>query len=202
MSGKREANREALREKLLASASALVEKGGMKDLNARTVTSDAGCALGSLYTAFTDIDDLIIHMNSRTLKRLGDAIEVAGQGVEDPVARLKALARGYLEFAVNNHALWVALFDYAALAGTVIPQWHQEEQEVLVRHIVGPVGRLNPDMDEGAMAIRVRSLFSAVHGMISLSLDQRFIGVPRENLDGELMQFIDQMVAGLESGKD
>ena len=107
-----------------------------------------------------------------------------------------------MNLPANNHALWVALFDYAALAGTVIPQWHQEEQEVLVRHIVGPVGRLNPDMDEGAMAIRVRSLFSAVHGMISLSLDQRFIGVPRENLDGELMQFIDQMVAGLESGKN
>ncbi len=197
MSGKREANREQLRDKLLNAATLRVEGGGLKDLNARTLTSDAGCALGSLYTAFSDIDDLIIHMNSRTLKRLGEAIEAAGQGVDDPIDRLKALAKGYLRFAADNHALWVALFDYAALAGTVIPQWHQEEQEVLVRHIVGPVSALNPDMDNDAMMIRVRTLFSAVHGIVSLSLDQRFIGVPQDQLETELIGFIDQMVAGL-----
>ncbi len=197
MSGKREANREQLHDKLLNAATLRVEGGGLKDLNARTLTSDAGCALGSLYTAFSDIDDLIIHMNSRTLKRLGEAIEAAGQGVDDPIDRLKALAKGYLRFAADNHALWVALFDYAALAGTVIPQWHQEEQEVLVRHIVGPVSALNPDMDNDAMMIRVRTLFSAVHGIVSLSLDQRFIGVPQDQLETELIGFIDQMVAGL-----
>lgn len=197
MSGKREANREQLRDKLLNAATLRVEGGGLKDLNARTLTSDAGCALGSLYTAFSDIDDLIIHMNSRTLKRLGEAIEAAGQGVDDPIDRLKALAKGYLRFAADNHALWVALFDYAALAGTVIPQWHQEEQEVLVRHIVGPISALNPDMDSDAMMIRVRTLFSAVHGIVSLSLDQRFIGVPQDQLETELIGFIDQMVAGL-----
>lgn len=196
MSGKREANREQLRDKLLNAAALRVEAGGMKDLNARTLTKDAGCALGSLYTAFSDIDDLIIHMNSRTLKRLGEAVEDAGAGVDDPVERLKALAKGYLKFASENHALWVALFDYAALAGTVIPQWHQKEQEVLVRHIVGPVSSLNPDMDNDAMMIRVRTLFSAVHGIVSLSLDQRFIGVPEDQLETELMRFIDQMVAG------
>jgi len=197
MSGKREANREQLHDKLLNAATLRVEGGGLKDLNARTLTSDAGCALGSLYTAFSDIDDLIIHMNSRTLKRLREAIEAAGQGVDDPIDRLKALAKGYLRFAADNHALWVALFDYAALAGTVIPQWHQEEQEVLVRHIVGPVSALNPDMDNDAMMIRVRTLFSAVHGIVSLSLDQRFIGVPQDQLETELIGFIDQMVAGL-----
>lgn len=196
MSGKRAANRELLRDKLLKAATTRVEAGGLKDLNARTVTSDAGCALGSLYTAFSDIDDLIIHMNSRTLQRLGQAIAEAGQGVEEPVETLKALAKGYLKFASENHALWVALFDYAALAGTEIPQWHQEEQEILVRHIVGPVSALNPDMDGDALMIRVRTLFSAVHGIVSLSLDQRFIGVPRDLLDNELMRFIDQMVAG------
>ena len=59
MSGKREANREQLHDKLLNAATLRVEGGGLKDLNARTLTSDAGCALGSLYTAFSDIDKLL-----------------------------------------------------------------------------------------------------------------------------------------------
>lgn len=200
MAGVREAKREALREALIVAATRRVETGGIKELNARTVTKDAGCALGSLYTAFEDLDDLIIHMNSRTLQRLGETIAgaSAAMGAEaDPVDRLKALARAYVRFAEDNHSLWVALFDYASLTNTTIPQWHQNEQDVLVREIVGPVQALSPDMPAEDVANRVRMLFSAVHGIVSLSLEDRFIGVPRDRLDDELLGFIDQMVAGL-----
>jgi AcrR family transcriptional regulator len=169
----------------------------MKELNARTVTQDAGCALGSLYTVFHDLDDLIIHMNSRTLHLLGDAVAEASEKEIDPVSKLKALARAYVDFATRHHALWIALFDYAALTGTKIPQWHQEEQALLIDNIVQPVSTLSEDLDEEALGLRIRTLFSAVHGIVSISLEDRFIGLPRENLDAELMRFIDQMVAGL-----
>jgi len=196
--GKREEKRQALRDKLIEAATLRVEAGGIKDLNARTVTSDAGCALGSLYTAFVDLDDLIIHMNSRTLHALGEAVKTASETAQDPVAKLKALARAYVKFASNNHALWIALFDYAALTGAEIPQWHQNEQEVLIRYIVGPVTQLSRDLEPEALGLRIRTLFSAVHGIVSMSLEERFIGVPAEKLDAELMRFIDQMVAGLD----
>ena len=195
--GKREEKREALRNKLIDAATRLVEAGGIKDLNARTVTSDAGCALGSLYTAFEDLDDLIVHMNSRTLHTLGEAVKAASETAEEPVDKLKALARAYVKFSADNHALWIALFDYAALTGANIPQWHQQEQEVLVRYIVGPVTELSKDLEPDALNLRIRTLFSAVHGIVSMSLEDRFIGVPVKNLDEELMRFIDQMVAGL-----
>ncbi|TIW14977.1 MAG: hypothetical protein E5V70_05110 [Mesorhizobium sp.] len=40
-------------------------------MRARDITADAGCALGALYTAFADLDKLILHVNSATLARLG-----------------------------------------------------------------------------------------------------------------------------------
>ncbi|MDP1576936.1 MAG: hypothetical protein Q8L76_09260 [Cypionkella sp.] len=41
---------------------------------ARNVTADAGCALGAMYTAFEDLDWLILQVNARILARLGAAL--------------------------------------------------------------------------------------------------------------------------------
>lgn len=196
--GKREEKRSALKDSLIAAARARVEAGGLKDLSARTVTQDAGCALGSLYTVFDDLDDLIIHMNSKTLFELGEAIAAASEGVSGAVPTLKALALGYIHFASENYSLWLALFEYAGLSGIEIPEWHQNEQEVLVRHIIEPVKKLNPSMENEELLMRVRALFSAVHGIVSISLQDRFIGVPKDQLENEIIKFIDQMVAGLD----
>lgn len=196
MAGKREANRNNLRERLIASASTCIEMRGIHKLNARDVTTQAGCALGSLYTVFKDLDDLVIHVNSRTLRRLGEAIQIASQASREPVDVLKALARGYVAFARANYALWVALFDYATLSGTEIPDWHKEEQSVLIENIFEPLSELSPQMTETQLATRARALFSAVHGIVSNSLADRFIGVSQADLDDELMSFVDQMAAG------
>ena len=197
MTGKRDARREDLRRRLIAAAAARIEAGGLRNLGARDVTSDAGCALGSLYTAFKDLDDLVVHVNSVTLARLGAAISAAREGADGPVDTLKAMALAYLAFARQNHALWIALFDYAALAGMDIPDWHREEQAILISNIAGPVAALNPGMSEGDLAVRSRTLFAAVHGIVSISLEERFIGIPQTSLEGELIAFVDQMVAGL-----
>lgn len=198
MTGKRAAKREALRENLIKAAIKRVQSDGMAGVNARVITQDAGCALGSLYTAFEDLDDLIIHMNSQTLFALGEAVQNAAESKSDPVEKLKALARAYVKFAKDNYALWIALFDYSALTGAQIPQWHQNEQEVLIRYIAGPVTALSSHLDAEGVGLRARTLFSAVHGIIALSLEDRYIGVPRDQLEDELMSFIDQMVAGLD----
>jgi len=42
-----------------------------RNYGARDIANDAKCALGSLYTAFHDIDELILHVNSMTLTALG-----------------------------------------------------------------------------------------------------------------------------------
>ncbi|MET0259446.1 MAG: TetR/AcrR family transcriptional regulator, partial [Methylobacterium sp.] len=69
--------REALRERILTAAEARIVAGGVSELRARDVMADAGAALGGLYNAFDDLDDVVLHVNSRTLGRLEAALTAA-----------------------------------------------------------------------------------------------------------------------------
>jgi len=54
-----------------------------------------------------------------------------------------------------------------------------------------------PDRDSTEIALLARMLFSAVHGIISLGLEERMLAVPPELLRQQLAQFVDTYLAGL-----
>ena len=57
--------------------------------------------------------------------------------------------------------------------------------------------RLMPDRDSTDIALQARMMFSAVHGIISLGLEERMVAVPPEHLRRQLAQFVDTYLAGL-----
>jgi AcrR family transcriptional regulator len=180
VAGKRELKREDLKARL----------------RARDVTQDAGCALGGLYTAFRDLDELVLHVNSATLGMLEADLVTALQGVEDPARQLRILAHGYLEFALGHRNLWAALFDHRLPDGVDAPGWHLEKHMFLIQFIARPLALLNPAMSEEDLRIRALTLFSAVHGIISISLEARFVGIPQGRLESELDEFVSLLAAG------
>ncbi|MEM7289794.1 MAG: TetR/AcrR family transcriptional regulator [Pseudomonadota bacterium] len=196
MAGKRDIKRAELKSALIKAATSIISEEGVRGLNSRNVTTKAGCALGSLYTAFKDLDDLIIHVNSQTLARLGEALQTGIVGEKEPTAVLKRLAKSYIGFAESNFSLWNALFEFGDMTDKV-PDWHQQDQELLVRFIKEPVHQLSPNLSETEALQRSRTLFAAVHGIVAFSLQNRFIGLKMDELEDELMRFIDQMLAGL-----
>ncbi len=197
MTGKREAKKADLKERLVSAASEFIESGGIHALNARAVTKKAGCALGSLYTLFDDLDELIIHVNSQTLNQLAEDLKSNVDIKSGPEETLKSLALAYVSFATQNFASWNALFEYADFAPGEIPDWHEEEQAFLINLIKVPVMQLSPHLEDAEAMMKARTLFAAVHGIVSFSMQKRFIGLDKESLEPELIRFIDQMIAGL-----
>jgi AcrR family transcriptional regulator len=196
MAGKRELKREDLRCRLTLAARDRIAADGLALLRARDVTQDAGCALGGLYTAFADLDELILHVNSMTLKALEETLVLSGIRDLSPTDRLRHLARGYLAFAVANRNLWRALFEHQLPEATPSPQWHLEEHMFLMGVIAEPLADLQPDMAAEDRAIRARTLFGAVHGVISISLEARFVGLPMDRLEREVDDFVSTIAAG------
>jgi AcrR family transcriptional regulator len=197
MSEKRAERREDLRDRLLKAATARIEAGGLKGLRARDVTADASCALGALYNAFADLDDLIMQVNSATLKRLEASVAQVVARKADAGDTLKALALGYLAFARSNYPLWRAIFEHRLPDDASAPQWQLAEHEMLIDLIAVPLSGLRPDMSERQLRIRSRTLFAAVHGIVAISLEGRFVGLPGPELDAEIGRFVDVLVAGL-----
>ena len=161
------------------------------------ITTDAGCALGALYNVFADLDTLILEVNARTLRRLDEEMTAAiftEDGYHGPMHRL---AQTYLDFARSEPNLWWALFQFHMSAQKQVPDWFSLEQAKLLTQITGPLASLQHKLSPQQLIVRARTLFAAVHGIVSISLEQRFVGVPVETLDDELSRFIDLLLAGL-----
>jgi AcrR family transcriptional regulator len=187
VAGKRGEKREDLKARLIEAARSRIAAEGLANLRARDVTQDAGCALGGLYTAFADLDELIIHVNSSTLQALEASLRRDGADIEDPVQMMRHLARGYLAFAVAHRHLWRALFEHQR---PTTPQWHLDEHLFLIGMIATPLADLQPALCDEDRSIRARTLFGAVHGVISISLEGRFVGLPLERLEQEIDEFV------------
>lgn len=186
MGDKRPTKKEELKVRLIAAGTELIREQGLKGLRARDIAERAGAALGGLYTVFDDLDGLILHVNSGTLKRLETALNAASSssaGLEDTFLNLSL---SYLHFALAERNLWSALFEHRMPEGVPVPDWHLAEHAFLIGLIAAPLAPHLPAASAEDVAIRARTFFSAVHGVISVSLEGRFVGITPELLEREV----------------
>jgi AcrR family transcriptional regulator len=177
-----------LRARLLAEAEEIVSKQGLGALRARDLAQRAGCALGMIYKIFPDLHAIVLAVNSRTLHLLDKAIDNLGTDPDaiqvitdsDPpeIARLVQLALAYFDFAADNELRWRALFDHKMPAGQVVPDWHLAEHRRLFAHLEAPLRALFPETGEEFCMLLGRSLFSAIHGVVSLGLEEKLVTLP------------------------
>jgi AcrR family transcriptional regulator len=184
MAGKVEARREALRDKLIDIAEATIARDGMDALRARDLASEAGCAVGAIYNVFSDLGQIIITVNGRTFRKLGKVVAAATRSAPaDPVEQLIAMSYAYLQFAIDNPRLWRTLFDIQMSTEQQVPAWYLKELGHLFANIARPLARLFPDMDPDRIDLMTRTLFSSVHGIVLLGVENRISGVPRDRLE-------------------
>lgn len=195
MAGKRDEIRQELTLRILKAAEKRIKNHGLEALRARDITNDAGCGLGTIYKCFSDLDDVIIHVNSLTLARLKKHLNAAVKDISTPLEVLKALAIAYLDFAERNHQLWTALFKHVLPEGQPIPEWHRLENEDLLMRIERPVSALEPELDQDALAARSRTYFAAIHGIVTIALEDRFIGLDKTVLRSEITHLVERMAA-------
>lgn len=188
-----------LRAALLAAAERAIAASGLPGLKAREVAREAGCALGAVYTAFADLDALVLAVNARTLDALDAHLRAAARPAAEPATRMVALAEGYLDYAARHRPRWAALFEHRMTAGRRSPDWYKEKQAELFRHIEGPVAALRPGSDGAEAAALARTLFSAVHGVVSLGLDEKLAPMPEEALRRQLRLAVEAMARGLDA---
>ena len=103
----------------------------------------------------------------------------------------------YCDFAGANLELWRALFDHRMAPGKPVPDWAVSEQMNLFRHIYRPLAALFPDHTPEQLGVTARSLFSAVHGMVALGLEQKLVAVPVAALRQEIGSIVTAMIEGL-----
>jgi AcrR family transcriptional regulator len=193
--------RGALRDSLVAAAGRAISERGVTGLKARELAREAGCALGAIYNVFPDLDALVLAVNAKTLAELEAALRRAaasgGKGRAAATDELVRLADAYLEFAAANGQRWRALFEHRSPPGKELPQAYAEQQTHLFSFIVAPLIRLRPDLDEEERALLARTLFSAVHGIVSMGLEEKLVPIPLPLLRQQMEEVVRAIGRGL-----
>jgi AcrR family transcriptional regulator len=190
--------RDRLRERLVGVAGSQIATAGLGALKARDIAAEAGCALGGIYTAFGDLSELILAVSAETQLMLDSALGAVVErlGAAPPREIMITLAQAYFDFAHQHRNRWDALFAFRLPGGGEAPAWFKAEQDRIFGRLEAPLGQLCPQLEGARLSLAARSVFSAVHGVIALGLDQRLAAVDR----CLLWQEVERVVAALAAG--
>ena len=187
-----------MRSDLILAAERMIASRGLAGLKTRDLAREIGCANGAVYNLVADVDELILRVGSRTLLRLDEALSAAeSAGEPSPQQTLVRIAIAYCDFAAENLQLWRALFEHRMATDKTVPDWSVDDQMRLFRHIYQPLAALFPQRSQDELSITARSLFSAVHGMVALGLEQKLVAVPLPALRKEIAGLVRAMIDGL-----
>jgi AcrR family transcriptional regulator len=198
--------REQLKTALVDAAEAIIARDGLAALRARDLAAAAGCALGAIYNAFDDLDAIVFAVNMRTLalldRDIGEALRhkpAAGRTrADDPdLGRLIRLALAYIEFAAKNGPRWRALFEHRLRDDQTAPPWYIAEQNRIFQLVEEPLRAIQPGLPAGELAQLARTVFSAVHGVVSLGLEQKLGEIPPRRLREQMAGIVGAIARGL-----
>jgi AcrR family transcriptional regulator len=175
--------RALLRDALVAAAERTIEREGLRGLRARELAEEVGCAVGAIYNAVEDLDELVLLVNAHTLAALERELSAAAGAAEQQapdaaVARLVRMALAYLDFAAANTQRWRALFDHRLPPGQDVPDWYRKQQQRLFDYVEDLLAELQEQESRVRRSLLARSLFSAVHGLVVLGLEEKLQAIP------------------------
>ena len=191
----RERKKGRRRLQIVEIARGIIATKGLRSLKVRDVAEAAGCSVGSVYNEFGDFDGVILTVNRETVQAL--TARLGRVPAEDPVRQLYGLAETYLEFFAEHANLLRSLFEHRMENDRPYPDDILQLVMDAFTLMHPPLVRLLPDADDVKIALLSRTLFSAVHGIISLGLEERMVAVPPQMLRQQVEQFLDTHLAGL-----
>ena len=192
--------RRQLKEMLIDAAERTIDSEGLRGLKARELAHKVGCAVGAIYNVFDDLDDLIFAVNALTLEQLEKTLTVAGDKSDpqaDAIRRLTHLALAYTDYAAAHTPRWRALFDHRLPEGRAVPTWYKTNLARLFGYIEQPLRNLAPALPEERRALIARSLFSAVHGIVLIGLEEKLQSIPLSTLREQAVLMVEAIARGL-----
>jgi AcrR family transcriptional regulator len=158
--------------------------GGEGAVSIRAIADAVGVSPPAIYLHFSDKDELLFAVCARHFAALDQRFLSATDGVDDPVERLRLLARAYVQFGLDEPEPYRVLF-----MGK--PEGVPEHIDIQVMRSTPPFSRL-VDAVEDAMAAGVidrdepllvaTGLWAAVHGITSLAISMKKVPVALDDL--------------------
>ena len=193
--------REEIKEMALAAATTIVEQEGSKKLTARNVASAIGYTVGTLYLIFKNLDDLILHLNARTLDDLHEWLLARTERSDDPQHQLHALANAYIDYAVCHTARWNLLFESVASVDSELPEWYLQRLGKVFGLIESALTPLVKHQEQEVIIQAARVLWASVHGICTLKIRHRLDLAGGQSTEAMAAMLIENFLYGFKQEK-
>jgi AcrR family transcriptional regulator len=167
---------EELRHSILVAAKGIIEREGLVGLSAREIARSIGYSPGTLYNIFENLDDILLTLQTQLV---GDLVEVMNSVVEragatlDPPKTIDALARVYLEYALENRRMWNLLFTHYLPDGMSAPQALHDNINAVGSIVANLLAPLLPGATRQELEIAARALWAGVHGITAIAVTDK-----------------------------
>ena len=152
----------------IEAATKIVAKQGLRKLSTRLIAARMGYSAGTLYQLFANLDDIILHVNAKTLdgliKDCHDVDFTAG-----PEASLYDLADRYIGYTSRNPSLWNSVFEHSLPSGRAAPAWFAEKTQTLLEFGEKAIAPLFQPGEETVRHHEAHVLWAGLYGIGSLA---------------------------------
>lgn len=192
--------RAAKRDTILEAAMAVFEQAGLDGLSFRRLAAEMDLSYSAPYRYFADKDELVNALRARAFRWIGDAMETAIAGIDDPARRLEALAAAYIRSGIERPDRYALMFfklddTEAARRSLELKTARRDALDVCTRAIAAAqaAGRVSDRVDPLTAA---HLFWIGAHGLVSLQVAGQFV-VGRE-ASALIPTLIRSLSAGLE----
>jgi AcrR family transcriptional regulator len=165
------------RQALIDAAERAIASGGLEALSVRRIAAETGVSIGRISYIFGSLDGLVLEVNARTLEALANALDKVVSKKGTGRGRLLPVALFYFHFAETERPRWDALFRHRMRDQEPVPDWYVARRADMLGRVATLMGTVEPSPDSMR---RVRTVFEAVHGVVSLGVDRKLGGTQAE----------------------
>lgn len=170
MGRRNEHSRDELKALALHAAGDIVAENGAAALSMREVARRIGYTVGALYLVFTNLDDLIVHLNEQTIMELRASLERIRGRTHQPAQNLRLLVAAYLGFALLHTARWRLVFEHRLPDGQKAPPTYAGHTAAIFALVSDRLREAGITRDAASTAELATALWSGVHGICMLAV--------------------------------
>ena len=197
MARRSEHSKEQIRDMALVAAEKIAAKDGLSGLSARKIAKEIGYTVGTLYLVFRNLDDLVLHVNARTLDALYEQMQRSLQKCRQPRTCVVGLGRAYVQFATDNPKLWNMVFEHQLTEDDQVPHWFADKVNKMFQLVETQLIPLLEHHSEKKIDMVSKAIWCGVHGICSLAVTGKLDIRDAESINVLTDSLINNYLAGL-----
>ncbi|MEL6414282.1 MAG: TetR/AcrR family transcriptional regulator [Pseudomonadota bacterium] len=162
--------KEEARRVIRQAAADVYNSVGVGGVSVRAIAKKAGVSVGTIYTYFGNLQGLMESLWSGPVQGYIDRLNTIAEAHTDPVERIEALMRAYIEFARKNSEIYRGVFLFVRPLGQALKDKTPAEEANFASLVIAAIkeGQKRGQITAGDPTEIAMMIWGSLHGCIAL----------------------------------